>query len=427
MGSSGSIDASWIVLAAICGALYLIFDAARSFAQQVSPVTLRRWASDPEIARKTRWFHYDPRNLQLVSGALLQLSLICAFACTVIALRPRALGVDVGIAILIWAVVAMLWKFLLALVPDEMGEMLLRSLLPFTHFFYYLFWPVLFPLRRLLARIEERQEHDAAEENEGATDEEVQAFIDVGEDEGILEGGDAQLIQSVVEFGDRMARELMTPRIDIVAFDARKPLDELARLFSESKYSRIPVYLESVDAITGVVHIKEVFDAIVKGEHSVAVSTLARPAYFVSETKKVSELLRELQSEHMQVAVVVDEYGGTAGIISIEDIIEDIVGEISDEHEDEEATIVELGDDAYLVNGLLRVEELEERLGAELTGEEYETVAGLISTSLGHIAKVGEQVRKNGWLFSVERADRRRIYRVRVSRDPEYQVEEEES
>src|SRR5262249_18527553 len=146
---------------------------------------------------------------------------------------------------------------------------------------------------------------------------------------------------------------------------------------------------ESVDAITGIVHIKEVFDAVVKGEPQ-PITKIARPAYFVSETKKVSELLRELQSEHMQVAVVVDEYGGTAGIISIEDIIEDIVGEISDEHEDEEATIVELGgDEGYLVNGLMRVEELEERVEAELAGEDYETVAGLISTSLGHIAKVG--------------------------------------
>jgi CBS domain containing-hemolysin-like protein len=154
---------------------------------------------------------------------------------------------------------------------------------------------------------------------------------------------------------------------------------------------------------------------------------MARPAYFVSGTKKVSELLRELQTEHLQVAVVVDEYGGTAGIISIEDIIEDIVGDISDEHEDEEASVVELGDERYLVTGLLRVEDLEKKLDADLSSGDYETVAGLIFTSLGRIPAVGAKVRKNGWLFDVERADRRRIYRVRVSRDPEYGREEEES
>ena len=123
------------------------------------------------------------------------------------------------------------------------------------------------------------------------------------------------------------------------------------------------------------------------------VSELARPPYFVSETKKVSELLREFQSEHLQVAVVVDEFGGTAGLITIEDVIEDIVGEISDEHEDAEATIVDLGGDRYLVSGLLRVDELEETLHAKLSADDYETVAGMIVTTLGRIPKIGAEVR----------------------------------
>src|SRR5205823_6934783 len=128
--------------------------------------------------------------------------------------------------------------------------------------------------------------------------------------------------------------------------------------FSESKYSRIPIYTESVDRITGIVHVKDLFDLVLKHEER-TVSELARPPYFVSETKKVSELLRELQSEHMQIAVVVDEYGGTAGIITIEDVLEEIVGEIADEHEEEEATIVDLGNSEYLVSGQLRVDALE--------------------------------------------------------------------
>jgi CBS domain containing-hemolysin-like protein len=427
MGSSS--DASWIVLAALCGGLYLIFDAARYFAQQVSPVTLRRWSGDPDFSKGSRWFQYDPRNLQLVSGALLQIALICAFASTIMALRPRSLGVEVLLSALIWAVVSMIWKFLLALVPDELGEAVLRSLLPFTHFFYYLFWPFLFPLRRLMERLDKRHEDDA-DDDDDVTDEEVQAYIDVGEEEGILEGTDGQMIQSIVDFGDRVAHELMTPRIDIVAFDAKRPLDELARMFSESKYSRIPIYTESIDSITGIVHIKEVFDAIFRSEDKTndkPVAALARPPYFVSETKKVSELLREFQREHLQVAVVVDEFGGTAGFITIEDVVEDIVGDISDEHEDEEATLVDLGEGRYLVSGLLRVEELEETLDAELSGEDYETVAGLIFTTLGRVPKVGARVRKNGWIFDVDRADRRRIYRVKITRDPDWKSEEEES
>ena len=170
-------------------------------------------------------------------------------------------------------------------------------------------------------------------------------------------------------------------------------------------------------------HVKDVFETIFRNE-SRSVAELARPPYFVSETKKVSELLREFQSEHLQVAVVVDEYGGTAGIITIEDVLEEIVGEIADEHEEDEATMVDLGNNEYLVSGQLRVDALEEMLDAEFEGEDYETVAGLIFTSLGRVPKAGATIRKNGYIFIVDRADRRRIYRVRVSRDPEWNAED---
>ncbi|HEX8255098.1 MAG TPA: hemolysin family protein, partial [Thermoanaerobaculia bacterium] len=303
------------------------------------------------------------------------------------------------------------------------GEVVLRALLPFSRFIYYLFWPLLFPLRKLLERLDRNQEDD--DEEEEVTDEQVQAYIDVGEEEGIIEASEGRMLQSIVDFGDRLAHEIMTPRIDVHAFDARRPIDELAKLFSESKYARIPIYEQSIDQITGVVHIKDLFETMLKNEER-TVAAMARPPYVVSQTKKVSELLREFQTEHLQIAVVVDEYGGTAGIITTEDIIEEIVGEIADEHEDEEATIVEVGDGTWLVTGILRVEMLEERLDADLTGEDYETVAGLIFTTLGRVPAVGTVVAKNGWLFEVDRADRRRIYRVKLRKDPNWDASEEE-
>jgi CBS domain containing-hemolysin-like protein len=424
MGSSLS-NGPWFAVSVVCGVFYLLFDAIRSFAQEVSPVTLRRWNSDPDFQRGGRWFHYDARNLQLMSGALLQIALIVGFASTVLALRPRPLDTACFIAAAVWLPVVIVWKFAVGLIPEDIGEWVLKKLIPFSHFFYYLFWPLLFPMRRMFDRLD-RQEQEAQEDEE-VTEEEVQAYIDVGEEEGILEGGQGAMIHSVVEFGDRVARELMTPRIDVFAFDARKPLDELARLFAESKYSRIPIFTESIDAITGIVHIKEVFEVVVKGDTTKAVADLARPPYFVSETKKVSELLREFQSEHLQVAVVVDEFGGTAGLITIEDVIEEIVGEIADEHEDIEATVVDLGNGEYLVNGLLRVETLEEMLDADLAGDDYETVAGLIFTTLGRVPKAGASVTKNGFRFGIERADKRRIYRVKVSKDPEARTDDEEN
>lgn len=423
MGSSGPHVTS-LVIAAICGILYLIFDAARHFAQQLGPVRLRRLAGDVEEAAEGRWTRFDEQNFQLVSGSLLQITLILAMAATFLTLDGEQDVVPTTLMTLgIWLPVVVLWKFALALVPEDASELLLRGIIPLTHFFYYALWPVLYPLRRLVARIDREGEEE--EDDEDPTDEEVQAYIDVGEEEGILEPAEGKLLQQIVDFGDCVAREIMTPRIDVLAFDVKGSVEELARLFSESKYSRIPIYRESIDQIVGIVHIKEILDAVLKGEER-AVADLARPPYVVSETKSVAELLREFQSQHIQVAVVVDEYGGTAGIVTIEDVVEEIVGEIADEHEEEEPTIVSLGDDSYLVSGLMRVDTLEEKLGVELSGENYETVAGLIFTTLGRMPNVGTIVTKNGFRFEVDRADRRRIYRVKVSRDPQWRSETEE-
>ncbi len=423
MGSSvPHLHVHWVLIALVCGFFYLMFDALRSFALQLSPVRLRRLSTDADDD-SGRWTYFDVADFQLVSGALLQVALVVGAGATTMIYDELTIGSAVLRSVLIWAGIVVIWKFILALVPEDTGEVILRALLPFSRFIYYLFWPLLFPLRKLLERIDRNQTDD--DEEEEITDEQVQAYIDVGEEEGIIEASEGKLLQSIVDFGDRLAHEIMTPRIDVLAFDARRPIIDLARLFSESKYARIPVYEQSIDQITGVVHVKDLFESLLENKNR-TVASLARPPYFVSETKKVSELLREFQTEHLQIAVVVDEYGGTAGIITTEDIIEEIVGEIADEHEDEEATIVEVGDGTWMVSGLLRVEMLEEKLDAKLAGEDYETVAGLIFTSLGRVPAVGTIVPKNGWLFEVERADRRRIYRVKVRRDPEWREGEED-
>lgn len=412
----------WVAIATVCGVLYLIFDAARYFAQQLGMVRLRRLTGDPQVEKHGRWTRYDAENFHLVSGALLQVALVIAAGATTLILDDLPLARAVFTSVGFWTATVLIWKFILALIPDYAAELALRFLIPVSHLFYFLFFPILYPLRRLVERID--RDADEEPQSEEVTDAEVQAYIDVGEEEGILEEAEGRLVQSIVDFGDRLARELMTPRIDMVAFDAKRPLTELAKLFSESKYSRIPIYTTSIDQITGIVHVKEILDAVLKGEQR-PVAELARPPYFVPETKKVSELLREFQSEHLQVAVVVDEFGGTAGFITIEDIVEEIVGDIADEHEDEEMTAVDLGGGEFLVSGQMRVETLEEMLEADLEGGNYETVAGLIFTTLGRVPKAGSAMTKNGFKFIVERADRRRIYRVRVMKDPEAMSEEE--
>lgn len=421
MGSSvaGHIHAHWILIAIVCGVLYLIFDALRSFALQLSPVTLRRLSAEENASP---WSQFDVEDFQLVSGLLLQVVLVIGAGSTAMIFDEKTFGRAILTSAGIWCAAVIIWKFVLALVPEDTGEVMLRALVPFARVMYFIFWPFLYPLRLLLERIDRRDAASAEEEE--VTEEEVQAYIDVGEEEGIIEPAQGKLLQSMISFGDRLAHEIMTPRIDVQAFDARRPIDELAKLFSESKYGRIPIYEQSIDQITGIVHVKDVLDAVIRSEKR-SVSEIARAPYFVSETKVVSELLRELQSEHLQIAVVVDEYGGTAGIVTTEDIIEEIVGEISDEHEDDEATVVEVGDGTWLVSGLLRVDALEERLDTKLAGDDYETVAGMIFTTLGRVPAVATVVAKNGWLFEIERADRKRIYRVKVRRDENWRPDEE--
>jgi CBS domain containing-hemolysin-like protein len=418
MGSTiPHLHTHWVLIAIVCGVFYLIFDALRSFALQLSPVRLRALSTDAEEG-SSRWSEFAVEDFQLVSGAMLQVALVVGAGVTTMVFDERPIGTAVLISSGIWTAIVFVWKFILALVPEDTGEVILRALIPFSRTAYYVFWPALYPLRRLLGRLGRHKPHDD-DDDEEVTAEEVQAYIDVGEEEGIIEGTEGKMLQSIVDFGDRLAHEIMTPRIDVEAFDARRPIEELAKLFSESKYARIPIYEQSIDQITGIVHVKDLLDTILKNDRR-AVAEIARPPYFISETKKVSELLREFQSEHLQIAIVVDEYGGTAGIITTEDIIEEIVGEIADEHEDEEATLVDMGDDTWLVSGLLRVEALEEKLDADFSSDDYETVAGLIFTNLGRVPTTGATVAKNAWLFTVERADRRRIYRVKVSKDPNW-------
>jgi CBS domain containing-hemolysin-like protein len=404
------------LLAVTSGVLYLIFDAGRYFLHHISPVRLRQWSgSDPRYANGSRWFQYNKQHFSLVSGMMLQIAMIASITLTFFALSSRGAALASIVTAIVWLCVSIGWKFVLALAPAHTAESAIRFLIPFSHVIYYLFWPILFPLREILRLVGARREED--EDDEDATDEEVQAYIDVGEEEGILEEGEGKLIQSIVEFGDRIVREVMTPRVDLFAVDSSTSFDELVRLFDESKFSRIVVYQQDIDHVVGFVHVKDAFSSIRK-EESPEIRNITRPALFVAETKKVAELLRELQLERQQIALVVDEYGGTAGLVALEDLLEEIVGEILDEHEDpDEQSWIEIDDGVYLVSGIMEVEALEALTGTTLAGEEddFETVAGLIFKETGRIPKMGETVTRSGLRFEVDRVDRKRIHRVKVT------------
>ena len=405
------------ILAALCALIYLAFDGGRFFLHHVSRVRLRQWSGeDPGFDRGARWFQYNKQHFSLVTGVVAQFALIVGLYLTYRAVSGLAEPFTATIvASGVWLLLVLIWKFVLAATNEEVAETALRALIPVSHVLYMLLFPVLFPLRLLLQMLGRRRE--AGQDEEEVTDEEVQAFIDVGEEEGILEGGERRLVQSIVEFGDTLVKEVMTPRVDVVALSAETSFDQLIATFVETKYSRLAIYEGDMDHVSGFVHIKDAFDALARGDKP-SVRSLTRAAWFVSETKAVAELLRELQVEGQQIAIAVDEFGGTAGLITIEDLLEEIVGEISDEHEDEEeSSWIEVDEGIWLVNGLIRIDSLEEVLGARLErpDDDFETVAGLVFKEAGRVPLPGAVVERGGYRFEVDRADRKRIYRVRVS------------
>jgi putative hemolysin len=245
----------------------------------------------------------------------------------------------------------------------------------------------------------------------------VDALIEAGREEGILEESDRELIQSVVEFGDKTVREVMTPRPEIVAVPIDTTVEQFTELLRTKPYSRVPVYEGSIDHIKGIVFAHDVLQMTdVEARHR-TVRELMKPVDFVPESKLVSALLREMQKEGQHMAIVIDEYGGTAGVVTIEDLVEEIVGEIRDEHE-AQADIVRENENSYVVPGNMDVDRLDELFHIRPNGHEAATVAGLVSEILGRIPEQGEIVEENGLRFEVLESTDRRVERLRISANP---------
>ena len=256
-----------------------------------------------------------------------------------------------------------------------------------------------------------------AEQEPEHPSEAVDALIEAGKEEGILEASDRDLIQSVVEFGDKTVREVMTPRPEIVAVPVTTTVEELTELLKKYPYSRIPVYDGDIDHIKGLVYAKDLLQVPDVEAHTKTVRDLMKPEiYFVPETKLGSDLLREMQRDNVRMAIVIDEYGGVAGLVTIEDLVEEIVGEIRDEHET--AEVVKESDTSYIFNGNTDLDLLEKLLGVRPEEKEATTVAGLVSELAGHIPKAGEVFEENGLRFEVLESTERRVDRVRVSLQP---------
>ncbi len=262
--------------------------------------------------------------------------------------------------------------------------------------------------------------NQTAEEEREDYAEDIQALIEMGEAEGILEEKERVLIETMVEFSETRAGDIMTPRTEIVALPIKSTVKDVRDLIIEEKFSRLPVYRDTIDNIEGVIFVRDLLNAWSEGNENQTIEGMLRPANFVPETKFAAELLQNMQSSHIQIAIVIDEYGGVAGLLTVEDILEEIVGEIEDEDIEEEVfEIIEGLDKSYYdVLGSTEIGKIERLFETEIEDDDFTTIAGLVTSDAGYVPKIGEKLDIRGLSVEILQADEKKISLLRLRKPP---------
>lgn len=394
---------------------------------QLSDVGLRRLISEAEEGSKERSAGFlkqvlenRPRFSFAISATIQILLVVVAVLVTSISLKLFSERRFVLVGLLAGLLLAGMFRQLIPLfISTRDPEATLLFLLPVIRPFLPLMAFAADPFHNLFDRTRRKEQapENGEEEDEEDIGDDIQALIDVGEAEGILEEEEGELIHSIIEFGDTRVSEVMTPRPDIVAIPESATVREARDIMIESKYSRLPVYRDQIDNVEGLIYVRDLLQRWAEGKEDEPIARLVRPVYFVPETKPVAELLEEMQKAHVQLSIVIDEYGGVAGLVTVEDILEEIVGEIEDEDIGrEEEEIVESRDGAYEVLGSTEIGKIERLFGVEIEDDDFTTIAGLVINESGKVPRSGEHLTFRGFDVEVLEADERRIGRLRLKR-----------
>jgi CBS domain containing-hemolysin-like protein len=323
------------------------------------------------------------------------------------ALAATLSGVLVTVAILIFAELAP--KLVAVRNPIAVAQRLSA--------FVSVLWYLLYPASLFLTAIADGAAAVLRTRPEGLalSQEELKALVEVADKEGYLEAEEREMIHSIFEFGETQVREIMVPRMDMVCAETGATMGELVQLITRHGHTRIPLYEGSIDNIRGIIHAKDLLPYLDQPEARPSLESLARPAIFVPESKPINDMLKEFQAERTHMAIVVDEYGGTVGLVTLEDVIEEIVGEIQDEYDEEPSLVRRVDERTWLVDAKIDIEELNEALGLQLPSEEgYDTLGGFLLQRMGHLPQQKEEVREGDTVFVIERVVKRRIKRVRI-------------
>lgn len=248
------------------------------------------------------------------------------------------------------------------------------------------------------------------------TEQDILSYVNVGQAEGVIEEGEKNMIHSIFEFGETTAKEVMTPRTSMYAIEASKTIDEIWSEMLQQGFSRIPVYRGMIDNVIGILYIKDILNGVKEGNTDVCIADFVRVPYFVPENKSIIEILKEFQTQKVHIATVLDEYGGVVGVVTIEDLIEEIVGEIRDEFDhEEEDFIIKKDEKTYIIDAMLDIETLNKELGIYLPSSgNYESLAGLILNEIGRVAVINDELEINGVLLKVMELDKLRISKVEL-------------
>ena len=257
-----------------------------------------------------------------------------------------------------------------------------------------------------------------AKEKTFDTEEELIMLTELVEEQGTIKETESNMIQSVFEFDDKLVKEILTPRVDIIAINSTSSLDDAMDLIANEKVSKIPVYKESVDNILGILYAKDIIPYLIGSRPKINLVNLSRDPLFVPETKQINDLLDDFKNKKKNIAIAVDEWGGTSGLVTLEDVVEEIVGEVSDPYDKEEYSFREISDDKYIVEGAIKIYDLEENIEIKFPEvREYDTLAGYIFDAMGDIPKINEQVTFQDYSFKVVELTKNRIDKVEIKKN----------
>src|SRR5436309_1818674 len=386
----------------------------------VNKVSMRRLVDGPRgKAASSIAALLDTRTEVLTSiHIIIQMLLVSGAVSLFTALEQRPIGYTTSVVatVVVMMFLILIFRHLLPrIVTRRNPEFVLVLFFPVFKASHFILGPISRMFMSALNYFHRLEDQIEPAKEEEASEEEIQAFIDAGQEEGILERDEGEMIQSILQFGDIVARDVMTPRTQIVAIDINSSVEKLLQLVINKRHARIPVYRDDLDHVEGIVHERDLLRVWQRADKLENFRSLIKPAYFVPETKPLDDLLQEMRQKSNQIVLVIDEYGGVSGLITMEDLIEEIVGEIYDDSEGDREKIIEEKDGTFVVSGILELGVLEDKMGVPLVADtDCTTVAGAVIELFGRVPAAGEKIEHAGAEIQVLEADRRRLRRLRI-------------